>query len=72
MGYASYRIWQKNIIPGFEKLTEDSKKFILRDIYQVLGKDLNIPFKFVLCWTRDGCICTMKGSEKTGRKGLLQ
>lgn len=25
-----------------------------RNIYQVLGKDLNTPSEFVICWTKNG------------------
>jgi hypothetical protein len=29
-------------------------KFMSRNSYQVLGKDLNTPVEFVLCWTKEG------------------
>jgi len=55
--------------PEFEKLTENAKKLIIRDTYQVLGKDLETPSKFVVCWTPDGCITDRDRSQKTGGTG---
>lgn len=35
-------------------LSEEGWKFMSRNSYQVLGRDLNTPVEFVLCWTREG------------------
>ena len=33
---------------------DTSKKFMTRNVYQVIGKDLESPSKFVVCWTPKG------------------
>ena len=48
------------IHPIFNKLTYPSKKLHARNMYQVLGYDLNKPSDILVCWTKDGC-----NSEKT-------
>jgi len=55
--------------PEFKNLTDNAKLLIIRDTYQVLGKDLDTPSKFVICWTFDGCITDRDRSEKTGGTG---
>lgn len=40
--------------PAWNKLKHGAKKLIARNGYQVLGKSLNDPVEFVLCWTPDG------------------
>lgn len=55
--------------PNFLKLKEESKKLIVRDTYQVLGKDLDTPSKFIVCWTKDGCITDRDRSKLTGGTG---
>lgn len=40
--------------PKPSALSEDGWKFMSRNSYQVLGKDLNTSVEFVLCWTREG------------------
>jgi hypothetical protein len=39
---------------NFELLSPASQKLIARNGYQILGKDLNDPVEFVLCWTPGG------------------
>lgn len=55
--------------PHFEQLSDSSKMLIIRDTYQILGKDLNTPSKFVVCWTKDGCITDRDRSRETGGTG---
>ncbi|MCF8002098.1 MAG: hypothetical protein K9K76_09600 [Halanaerobiales bacterium] len=55
--------------PNFLNLKEESKKLIVRDTYQVLGIDLNTPSKFMVCWTKDGCITDRDRTEFTGGTG---
>lgn len=43
-------------------LSDAGWKFMSRNSYQVLGRDLKTPVEFVLCWTRDG-----KASGGTGQ-----
>ena len=47
--------------PVYGKLSQTAKKLMCRNGYQILGKDLKTPSKFIICWTRDGAI------EKTNR-----
>lgn len=39
---------------GWRYLPTTVKKLHGRNVYQVLGKSLDIPSKFVICWTPDG------------------
>jgi len=55
--------------PNFAELSESAKLLITRDTYQVLGKDLTTPSKFVVCWTPDGCITDRDRSKETGGTG---
>mgnify|MGYP006293097509 CR=1 FL=1 len=55
--------------PNFENLSKNEKKFIVRDTYQVLGKELNSLSNFIVCWTPDGCTSDRERSEKTGGTG---
>lgn len=48
--------------PKWEALTEEGKKLMARNSHQILGRDLNSPTKFVICWTVGG-----KGTGGTGQ-----
>ncbi len=48
--------------PKSSALSDAGWKFMSRNSYQVLGKDLKTPVEFVLCWTKDG-----KSSGGTGQ-----
>ena len=48
--------------PKPSALSDAGWKFMSRNSYQVLGRDLNTPVEFVLCWTKDG-----KASGGTGQ-----
>jgi hypothetical protein len=39
-----------------------AKKLMARNMYQVLGQDLETPTSFIVCWTKDG-----KASGGTGQ-----
>jgi hypothetical protein len=52
----------KKYHPAWHKLTEAGKKFMARNVHQILGWDLNDPSDFVVCWTADG-----KASGGTGQ-----
>jgi hypothetical protein len=41
--------------PVWHKLGYTAKLLMGRNCYQVLGKDLNDPVKFLICYTPDGC-----------------
>lgn len=42
--------------PNWKGLSEAAKKLMTRNTFQILGKDLNTPVSFVVCWTRGGTI----------------
>lgn len=42
---------------------------MIRNAYQVLGKNLKSPVKFVLCYTDDGCQTDAERTRKTGGTG---
>ncbi len=46
----------KKFHPNWNALTEASKKLMCRNTFQILGKDLNTPASFVVCWTQGGTI----------------
>ena len=52
----------KAIHPAWIHLTDGGRALHARNIHQVLGKDLNSPSEFVICWTPDG---KEKGGTRT-------
>lgn len=48
--------------PAWDKLSPAAKKMMARNAHQILGKDLNNPVRFVVCWTPNGT-----GSGGTGQ-----
>jgi len=40
--------------PVWDKLTQGAKKLHARNVYQVLGLDLNVPANLVIAWTPNG------------------
>lgn len=42
------------IHPTWDKLSDGAKKLHARNCHQVLGKTLDVPSDFLLCWTEDG------------------
>lgn len=57
------------IHPAWNSLNEGSRKLHGRNIYQVLGKGLDRPSAFVLCWTPDGCESSETRTRVTGGTG---
>lgn len=53
--------------PAWDRLGKRAKALITRNTYQILGKDLNTPSEFVICWTPDGAEQTT--SAETGGTG---
>ncbi len=39
--------------PAWHKCSQAARKLHARNCHQVLGKDLNTPSAFVICWTKD-------------------
>lgn len=46
-----------------------TKKFMARNMMQVMGIGLDEPSSFVLCWTPDGCTSRKERTKKTGGTG---
>lgn len=44
----------KSIHPNWTNLTHGAKLLHARNVYQVLGKDLQTPSSFLICWTKKG------------------
>jgi len=40
--------------PAWHRCSDYARKLHGRNVMQVLGRDLKLPSKFVVCWTRDG------------------
>jgi hypothetical protein len=40
--------------PAWDEYTEEAKKLLTRNVYQIVGKDLLTKTDFVVCWTKDG------------------
>lgn len=56
--------------PNYVYLKESVKKLMNRNILQVIGKTLNTPSDFVICYTEDGCERAILRTYKTGGTGL--
>lgn len=53
----------------WNRLSEMSKKFMTRNCYQVLGRNLDARSDFVVCWTPDGATTDEERSRTTGGTG---
>lgn len=62
---AVYQLGEK-YHPAWHILPNAVRKLIARNGQQILGKNLDAPVDFVICWTRDGC---SKGEERTKESG---
>lgn len=58
-----------NVHPLWHNLKEYAKKMHTRNIFQVMGLDLDKPAKFTVCWTRDAAKTIEQTSRKTGGTG---
>lgn len=65
---AAYEI-TKQYHPAWERLTTPVRKLMARNAQQVLGKNLDSPSTFVVCWTPDGCTNHETRNQKTGGTG---
>lgn len=55
---------------AWKYLKEPARLLMARNVHQVLGCDLTVPVKFLVCYTRDGCTSYEQYSRKTGGTGL--
>jgi hypothetical protein len=54
--------------PIYDRLSGKQRQLMARNGYQVLGKDLQTPSTFIVCWTRDGSVGkTSRGTGGTGQ-----
>lgn len=53
----------------WKHLTPAVKNLMARNVYQVLGKNLDLPSSFVICFTPDGCVDKAHRTSKTGGTG---
>lgn len=55
--------------PTWKHTKRTTRVFMARDVQQVLGKNLDAPSNFVVCWTPDGCNTKKQRTKKTGGTG---
>ena len=60
--YKQAMVYAERFHPAWEKCSRGARALHTRNIYQILGQDLNTPVKCVICWTKDG-----KSSGGTGQ-----
>lgn len=60
----------ETFLPHWEYLKESVRNLMARNVYQVLGKNLNNPSRFLVCWTGDGVNITDQITKKTGGTGM--
>jgi len=54
---------------GWQFLKRPTRLLMARNIYQVLGYELDDPSDFVVCWTPDGSITRAERTKETGGTG---
>lgn len=59
----------KEFHPVPHKLNEYQTKLMARNYYQIMGFNNDMPVKFVICWTPDGCISHKTRNINTGGTG---
>lgn len=55
--------------PVWDSLDNWAKDLMARNVHAVLGKDLETPSKFLLCWTQDGIFRAQDRTSKSGGTG---
>ncbi len=55
--------------PAWNRCSEYARKLHGRNAFQVLGRNLNSPSKFLICWTSDGCQSHHSRTIRTGGTG---
>jgi hypothetical protein len=60
----------KQFHPAWNRISSEYvRRLHGRNTYQILGRDLVTPVKFVICWTPDGCITHDSRTINTGGTG---
>ena len=60
----------KKFHPSWGYLSEGGRKLMTRNTFQILGKDLETPVSFVVCWTQGGKISGGTGQALRIAKSL--
>lgn len=55
--------------PAWNRCSSFARKLHGRNAFQVLGKNLNDPSSFLICWTPDACTCHRDRTIRTGGTG---
>jgi len=63
------KILAKRYHNAWYMLSEYAKKLHARNVFQVLGSDMQTPSKFLICWTPDGCKTHRQRRAMTGGTG---
>lgn len=61
----AYRLVE-NLVPSFQHRSQAVQNLFARNAQQILGKDLDSPSEFVICYTRDGYTGPHDRSIRTG------
>lgn len=56
----------KTVHPRWDALGQGPRKLHARNCFQVLGRNLDTPSDFVVCWTPDGCETEAARTRQTG------
>lgn len=55
--------------PAWSRLSDYVKKLHARNVFQVMGSELDSPSSFLICWTKDGATTHAERSIRTGGTG---
>lgn len=53
----------------WSSVSDGVKRLMARNVQQILGRNLDQPANFVVCWTRDGCESAATRHRRTGGTG---
>lgn len=67
--YSKANYFASLLHPAYRFLPQWMKELHLRNVFQVLGSNLDCPTEFLLCWTPDGAENAKATSKKTGGTG---
>jgi len=67
--YEAMKIAEDAYGSRWKSLSSSVKKLMTRNVYQILGINLNTPSSLVICWTPDGARTSKDRSKITGGTG---
>ena len=67
--YAKAQNIASHVHPVWSQLSDMAKKYHTRNVFQVLGKNLDKPSLLLICWTGDKCISYETRTRDTGGTG---